>query len=108
MYKALKQSGLIDFTFAGMNRTAFGIDPYRIEVLPEDSKLQQVFIGDSVRDLYLAQIQAVYKYRKENAVDVPLFDRTGRPLVLTQSFPKGGKLVFFTFLVCFLTGPIFP
>jgi hypothetical protein len=97
MNKALKQSGLIDFTFAGMNRTAFGIDPYRIEVLPEDSKLQQVFIGDSVRDLYLAQIRQFINVEEENAVDVPLYDRTGRPLVLTQSFPKGGKLVFFTF-----------
>ena len=42
MNKVLKESGIIDFTFGGMNRTAFRMEPYRFEVLPVDSKLNQV------------------------------------------------------------------
>ena len=34
MNKVLKESGIIDFTFGGMNRTAFRMEPYRFEVLP--------------------------------------------------------------------------
>ncbi len=97
MNQALKESGLLDFTFGGINRTAFRMEPYRIEVLPENSRLSKVFSGDSVRDLYLSQIRQFIKVDEGEGVDVPLFDRSGRPLVLTRSFPGGGKLVFFTF-----------
>lgn len=97
MNKALKKPGLLDFTFGGVNRTAFRMDPYRIEVLGENNRLNQVFSGDSVRDLYLSQIRQFIKVNKGDGLEVPLYERGGRPLVLTRSFPGGGKLVFFTF-----------
>ena len=55
-----------------MNRTAFRMDPYRFEVLPVDSKLNQVFLGDSVRDLYLSQIRQFINVDVGNDVNVPL------------------------------------
>lgn len=97
MNNALKQSGLLDFIFAGVNRTAYRMKPYRIEVLPEESGLTKVFSGDSVRDLYLSQIRKFIKVNEGESVEVPLYDRSGHPLVLIRNFPSGGKLVFFTF-----------
>ena len=99
MNKVLKESGIIDFTFGGMNRTAFRMEPYRFEVLPVDSKLNQVFLGDSVRDLYLSQILQFINVDGVNDLNVPLQDRSGRPLILSKSFPNGGRLVFFTFRI---------
>ncbi len=99
MNKVLKESGIIDFTFGGMNRTAFRMEPYRFEVLPVDSKLNQVFLGDSVRDLYLSQILQFINVDASNDLNAPLQDRSGRPLILSKSFANGGRLVFFTFRI---------
>ena len=56
-----------------------------------------MFSGDSVRDLYLSQIRKFIKVNEGESVEVPLYDRSGHPLVLIRNFPSGGKLVFFTF-----------
>ncbi len=97
MNQALNVSGLLNFTFGGMNRTAFRMEPYRFEVLPESSRLDKVFSGDSVRDLYLSQIQKFISIEEGNGLEVPLYDRAGRPLVLIRTFPGGGRIVFFSF-----------
>ena len=106
MNKVLKESGIIDFTFGGMNRTAFRMEPYRFEVLPVDSKLNQVFLGDSVRDLYLSQILQFINVDGVNDLNVPLQDRSGRPLILSKSFPNGGRLVLL--FVFYPNGRIYP
>lgn len=97
MNQALKEPGLLDFTFAGFNRTAFRMEPYRIEVLPQESRLNKVFAGDSVRDLYLSQIRQFINVEEGDDLEIPLRDRSGRPLVLIRTFPNGGRLVLFTF-----------
>ena len=97
MNRALKDGEIIDFTFAGINRTAFRMEPYRIDVLEKNSRLHSVFSGDSVRDLYLTEIRQFITLNDPLGLDVPLRDRTGRPLVLVRSFPGGGKLVFSSF-----------
>ena len=97
MNRALKDGNLIDFTFGGMNRTAFRMEPYRIDVLEKNSRLNTVFSGDSVRDLYLTEIRQFITLNDPLDLDVPLRDRLGRPLVVIRSYPGGGKLVFSSF-----------
>ena len=97
MNQALKETGLLSFTFGGVNRTAPLMEPYRIEVIPEGNRLNAVFSGDSIRDLYLSQIRKFLKVKPSDELETPLYDRTGHPLVLIKSFPNGGRMVFFTF-----------
>jgi len=99
MNQALKDQELLPFTFGGLNRTAFRMEPYRVEVLPKNSQLLSVFSGDSVRDLYLTQIRQFISVKEGANLSVPLRDRSGKPLVLVRTFPSGGRLVFFTFRI---------
>lgn len=97
MNRVLKKSDLINFTFGGLNRTAFRMEPYRIDALQEGNRLNRVFSGDSIRDLYLTEIRQFITVGEVMDLDIPLRDRSGRPLVLVRTFPNGGKLVFSTF-----------
>lgn len=99
MNQALRDQNLLPFTFGGLNRTAFRMEPYRVEVLPEKSQLLGVFSGDSVRDLYLTKIRQFISVKEGEGLSVPLRDRSGKPLVLVRTFPSGGRLVFFTFRI---------
>ncbi|MDB3958440.1 BatA domain-containing protein [Opitutales bacterium] len=97
MNQVFKESGMLSFTFGGINQTIPGIDPFRFEVLAEKSELSRVFSGDSARDLYLSQIKQFITVQEDESLEVPLRDRSGKPLVLVRSFPSGGRLIFFTF-----------
>ena len=97
MNQFFKESGMLSFTFGGINRTMPGLDPFRVEVLAEKSELSRVFSGDSARDLYLSQIKQFITVQEDESLEVPLRDRSGKPLVLVRSFPSGGRLIFFTF-----------
>ncbi len=97
MNRALREPKILDFSFSGKKRTAFPMDPFRIDVLPENSSLAKVFSGDSSRDLYLAQILQFLEVEEGAGARVPLRDRSLRPLVLERSFANGGKLVFLAF-----------
>jgi len=97
MNRVLKKSDLINFTFGGLNRTAFRMEPYRIDALQEGNRLNRVFSGDSIRDLYLTEIRQFITVGEVMDLDIPLRDRSGHPLVLVRTFPNGGKLVFSTF-----------
>ncbi len=97
MNQILKESGMLSFTFGGINQTMPGIDPFRFEVLAENSELSRVFSGDSARDLYLSQIKQFITVKEGESLEVPLRDRSGKPLVLVRTLPSGGRLIFFTF-----------
>ena len=97
MNQILKESGMLSFTFGGINQTMPGIDPFRFEVLAENSELSRVFSGDSARDLYLSQIKQFITVKEGEGLEVPLRDRSGKPLVLIRTLPSGGRLIFFTF-----------
>jgi len=97
MNQILKESGMLSFTFGGINQTMPGIDPFRFEVLAEKSELSRVFSGDSARDLYLSQIKQFITVKEGESLEVPLRDRSGKPLVLVRTLPSGGRLIFFTF-----------
>ena len=88
---------MLSFTFGGINQTMPGIDPFRFEVLAENSELSRVFSGDSARDLYLSQIKQFITVKEGESLEVPLRDRSGKPLVLVRTLPSGGRLIFFTF-----------
>ena len=97
MNQILKESGMLSFTFGGINQTMPGIDPFRFDALAEKSELSKVFLGDSARDLYLSQIKQFITVKEDESLGVPLRDRSGKPLVLVRTLPSGGRLIFFTF-----------
>jgi len=98
MNQALRDSALLDYTFVRFARTPFRMAPFRIDTLPEEGRLNEVFSGNSSRDLYLSQIRKFFVLKElEAGLTVPLQDRAGYPLVLCKEFPSGGRLVLFSF-----------
>ncbi len=98
MNQALRDSALLDYTFVRFARTPFRMAPFRIDTLPEGGRLNEVFSGDSSRDLYLSQIRKFFVIKElEAGLTVPLRDREGHPLVLCKEYPSGGRLVLFSF-----------
>jgi len=98
MNQVLRDSSLLNYTFVRFARTPFRMAPFRIDTLPEHGRLNEVFSGDSSRDLYLSQIRKFFVYKElEAGLIVPLRDREGHPLVLCKEYPSGGRLVLFSF-----------
>ncbi len=98
MNQALRDSSLLNYTFVRFARTPFRMAPFRIDTLPEGGRLNEVFSGDSSRDLYLSQIRKFCVLKDyESGLIVPLRDREGHPLVLCKEYASGGRLVLFSF-----------
>ena len=98
MNQALRDSSLLNYTFVRFARTPFRMAPFRIDTLPEEGRLSEVFSGDSSRDLYLSQIRKFCVLKDyESGLSVPLRDREGHPLVLCKEYASGGRLVLFSF-----------
>jgi hypothetical protein len=98
MNQTLRDSSLVNYTFARFARTSFRMAPFRIDTLTDESRLSEVFSGDSSRDLYLSQIRKFWVFKDyESELSVPLRDREGHPLVLCKEFSSGGRLVLFSF-----------
>ena len=97
--QSLKDTGLLDLTFESFEKIKPGIDPFRFDLVPEKSPLSEVFFGVAARDLYLTQIFQFCSTPFPENLQVPLHDRSGRPLFVIRPYPNGGKLCFSAFRI---------
>ena len=93
----IKQSNLMKFDFSRVVGAASrSNETFRIAALSEENQLSEIFAGNSARELYLTSFRRFGLLKNwGDDLEIPLFDREGRPLALIRNLRVGEDWYFF-------------